>query len=121
MKVGIVGSRRRNTQEDKEKIKFEINVCDHMTEADVEIITGGCYCGADKFAEELSKEYSYDITIRRPKYYKHGKKATFVRNDLIAKESEVLIACVSDDRTGGTEDTIIKFMRYHPEGKLILC
>jgi len=31
-----------------------------------------------------------------------------VRNTLIAKDCTVLIACVAEDRTGGTEDTIKK-------------
>jgi len=120
MKVGIVGSRRRNKQEDKQLLLDKVIACGLKFDEDLEIISGGCWCGADKFAEEISKQYGYDMIIRRPKYRKYGRKATFVRNDLIAKESEILIACVAEDRRGGTEDTIKKFKRHHPDNILII-
>jgi len=37
--------------------------------------------------------------------------AGYIRNEDIAKFSHVLIACVNDDRIGGIEDTINKFLK----------
>jgi len=39
---------------------------------------------------------------------KYGRGAGIARNTLIANNCDILIACVSPDRTGGTEDTIKK-------------
>ena len=44
-------------------------------------------------------------TFRR----KFNRAAGFIRNTPIAGHADILIACVSDDRTGGTEDTIKKY------------
>jgi len=38
-------------------------------------------------------------------------KANYERNTLVAGDSDVLISCVAPDRTGGTEDTIKKFIK----------
>ena len=38
-------------------------------------------------------------------------KANFDRNTLIAKDSDVLIACVNLQKDGGTEDTIKKYLK----------
>jgi len=51
---------------------------------------------------------------------KYGKASGFIRNDDIAKDSDVLIACVADDRKGGTEDTIKKFNHMHSNPLVIL-
>ena len=49
-----------------------------------------------------------------------SRGAGFVRNGDIAKDSDVLIACVAPDRTGGTEDTIKKFLKLKTEKCLFL-
>lgn len=109
MKLGISGSRRRNTQEDKQKLKELIQ----EIKPD-ELISGGCPLGADKFAEELSEELNIPIKIFYPEkvepnspYYKHVQ-SFFKRNKQIAESSDRLIAVVSSERekTGGTENTI---------------
>jgi hypothetical protein len=120
MRIGVVGSRRRNSEVDYDKVLFEVNVCAYHYNQDIGLVSGGCGAGADKFAEHISKHYGYDITIHRPDYHKNGRIAPFIRNELIAKESDILIACVAADRKGGTEDTIRKFKKHHPEGKLII-
>lgn len=104
-KIGIVGSRRRDTEEDFrqcEKIFLSL-----YKEGD-EIISGGCPKGGDRMAEVIAKKYGIPIKIYFPNWEKHGKAAGFVRNTKIAEESDVLIAIVASDRAGGTEDTIKK-------------
>ncbi len=51
---------------------------------------------------------------------KFGRAAGFIRNTDIAENSDILIACVSKDRTGGTEDTIKKFLKEKDRNNLIL-
>jgi len=105
MKIGIVGTRRRNTSEDLSVIfdKFK----EIYKKGDI-IVSGGCPKGGDKFAEEISERLNIPIVIHYPQWEKYGKGAGFVRNTLIAKDCDVVIACVAEDRKGGTEDTIKK-------------
>jgi len=105
-KIGIIGTRRRNTPEAYNRI--EKAFLRHFEEGDW-IISGGCAKGGDRFAEVIAKKFGVPILIFYPDWNKYKKGAGLVRNLNIAKNSDVLIACVSRDRTGGTEDTIKKF------------
>ena len=105
--IGIIGSRRRDNLGDYVKIKkkfFEI-----YKKGDT-ICSGGCPKGGDKFAELIAKDHNVPIKIHKAEWDKHGKGAGFIRNTYIANDSDVLIACVANDRKGGTEDTIRKFL-----------
>jgi predicted Rossmann fold nucleotide-binding protein DprA/Smf involved in DNA uptake len=104
-KYGIVGSRRRDTEEDfKQCEKIFLSF---YKEGD-EIVSGGCPKGGDRFAEIIAKRYGIPIKIYFPNWDKHGKAAGFVRNTKIAEDSDIIIAVAAADRTGGTEDTIKK-------------
>lgn len=105
-KIGIVGSRRRNKKEDFKLIKDKL--LEYYEEGDI-IVSGGCRSGADRFAETLARDLGITIIIHHANWDKYGKKAGLIRNTKIAEDSDWLIACVSSDRTGGTEDTIKKF------------
>jgi len=124
MVIGIVGSRRRNTEEDYKKV--EDTFLSIYTPGDT-ICSGGCPKGADNFAERIAEKYKIPIKIFKAEWKRLGKVAGFIRNTDIAKESDILIACVSEDRTGGTEDTIKKFKKFHPPifqfyySKIIIC
>lgn len=103
--IGIVGSRRRATANDL------VLLCATFDKLYVEgdrIVSGGCPKGGDNFAEHIAKNRGLTITIHYPDWDKHSKAAGFVRNTLIAQDCDILIALVSEDRTGGTEDTIKK-------------
>ena len=116
-KIGVIGSRRRNSGLDRKAVRerfFEI-----YEEGDV-IISGGCPKGGDRFAEEIAKGFGIPIMIFYPKWEKYGRSAGLIRNLDIAKESDVLVACVAKDRQGGTEDTIKKFLKEKPEGLVAL-
>lgn len=121
IKIGIVGSRRRNSNRDLYRTHqvFSLYVQKYGTD-NITIISGGCPKGGDKFAEILAEKNNIPIVIHKADWKKHGKVAGFIRNTYIAQDSDVLIAVVSEDRLGGTEDTIKKFHKFHPEGKLIL-
>jgi hypothetical protein len=132
--IGIVGSRRRNKWSDLAAVEKAFAA---IWEPEDVIVSGGATKGADKFAEMLAFKYGGYITSDRPFakvfpdnliiYYPADSstaarfvKSAMARNTDIARKSDVLIACVHIDRHGGTEDTIKKFNKFHPEGKLIL-
>jgi hypothetical protein len=48
-------------------------------------------------------------------------RQNYERNTLIARDArDYLIACVSTDRTGGTEDTIKKWIKFHRKEPIIV-
>lgn len=122
--IGIVGTRSR----DSFGIDFPpVREAFKRIYADGDqLVSGGCPKGADRFAELIAKVEEVPIMIHYAQWNKHGRSAGFVRNGDIARDADVLIACISPDRTGGTEDTIKKFIGAFTEeymmdaGKLIL-
>ncbi|MFW5804256.1 MAG: hypothetical protein ACOCWG_03385, partial [bacterium] len=73
-----------------------------------QIVSGGCPQGGDKFAEIIAKKHQIPIKIYYAQWNRIGKSAGFRRNGNIAEDCDILIAVVSSDRKGGTEDTIQK-------------
>ena len=104
--IGIIGSRRRCAEKDFCLVRDKLLAI--YKDGD-EIVSGGCWKGGDAFAERLAKTLEIPIKIYYAKWKKLGKCAGYARNGLIARDSDVLIACVAPDRKGGTEDTIKKF------------
>ncbi len=119
MKIRIVGSRRRNTDEDLNKVTETSNKVKSENN-DISIVSGGATKGGDHFAEIIACLQNIPIKIYYPEWDIYGRIAGFMRNTDIAKNSDILIACVHESRTGGTEDTIKKFKKFHSEGKIIL-
>lgn len=114
--IGIIGSRRRNNQADLLATEAAFKA---IFEPDDRIVSGGCPQGGDRFAELMAKRYQCPIIIFYAAWKQHGKAAGFIRNGDIALNSDILIACVATDRTGGTEDTIKKYLALGKD-KLIL-
>lgn len=117
MKIGIVGSRRRNEPEDLDILVEFLSKFD--LDGDVQFVSGGCPKGADFFAEVIAKSTGIPITIHYPdksQLPENPKRRDFAqinfeRNTLIARDSDILVALVAPDRKGGTEDTIRKFKK----------
>ena len=84
------------------------------------IVSGGCPKGGDRFSEVIAKKYGIPILIFYPNWNKYGRGAGLVRNSDVANNSDILIGCVSKDRTGGSEDTIKKFLKKQPVEKVRL-
>ncbi len=105
--IGIVGSRRRNSKADFITVATKFG---EIYELGDRIVSGGCPQGADFFAETIAKKQQIPITIHYAQWNRHGKAAGFIRNSDIANDADTLIAAVAEDRTGGTEDTIKKFV-----------
>jgi hypothetical protein len=107
--IGIVGSRRRDTQEDYDKLK---RILDSIYSPNDWFISGGCYKGADRMAEDIAYVRSIPIIIYEADWDKYGKAAGPIRNEYIARDCDVLIALPAQDRTGGTESTIYHANRF---------
>lgn len=115
--IGIVGTRRRDTEKDfylveKEFLKF-------YKDGDT-ICSGLCPSGADRFAVLLAEKYKCKTLWFPANWKRYGRAAGIKRNTDIAKNSDILIACVAKDRKGGTEDTIKKFLKYHDKKFLFI-
>lgn len=108
--IGIVGTRRRDSNGEEDFLAC-CEVFHSIYYPGDRIVSGGCPKGGDRFAEMIAKANGLTITIHYPDWDKHRKAAGFVRNTLIAEDCDVLIAVVSEDRTGGTEDTIRKVQK----------
>ena len=114
--IGIVGTRRRNTEMDLKKVNDAFL---KVYEKGDSICSGLCLKGGDRFAVIIADLYETPVIWHPAEWNKYGKGAGFKRNLYIARDSDVLIACVAFDRIGGTEDTISKFLKMG-KTKLIL-
>jgi hypothetical protein len=108
--IGIVGSRRRNSEEDYDKVLLAFDKVFVKARGD-KIVSGGCPKGADRFAEVISFQRMCPIVIHHADWDKHGKGAGIIRNTFIAQDCDILIACVHHTRIGGTEDTVAKALK----------
>lgn len=81
MKVAVIGSR---------SIK-NADISQYIPKEATEIITGGAV-GVDRLAEREARLRGIALTVFKPDYEAHGKSAPLVRNKLIAKECDMLIA-----------------------------
>ena len=115
--IGIVGTRRKDQIWHYRRVEEEF--LKHYQKGDT-VCSGLCSRGADRFALTISSVYLAKTLWFPADWKTHGKAAGFIRNTDIARESDILIAMVSDDRTGGTEDTIKEFIEFHGEENLII-
>lgn len=125
LRVGIIGSRRRNFADDKEQLRTALlDILENPFEyRKIVLVSGGCPKGGDKFAEEFAEEYNLEMIIHYPDRSQlpdkpqrwDFAKINYDRNTLIARDSDILIACCAKDRKGGTEDTIKKFKRMYKD------
>jgi len=116
--IGIVGTRRRDVGSDLYLIIKEFDKI-RKKDKNVVIVSGLCPKGGDKFATMLYQKHETD-KLWFPAEWSLGRHAGFVRNTEIARWSDYLIAVVSPDRKGGTEDTIKKFTRFHGHDNLVI-
>ncbi len=119
--IGIVGSRRRDSEDDYEKC---VAAFFNVYRPGDKIVSGGCPQGGDRFAEIIAAGVGCEITIHYPdnerldvmlmdagKFRQAYAIINFARNTLIAQDCTVLIAVVAEDRKGGTEDTVKKALK----------
>lgn len=124
-----MGTRRRDTASVRSLI--EEKFWEIYEEGDW-IVSGGCPKGGDRFAEQIAKAEGIPILIFYPNYKRYKQGAPIIRNGDVAKESDVIIACVGKPeesiqeilqrKKGGTEDTLRKFVdrEEHNINKVII-
>ena len=96
-KVAVVGSR---TFSDYELLKKTL---DGM---EIDILVSGGAEGADKLAEIYSEEKDIPIVVIKPEWKKYGRGAGIIRNTLIIKNSDHVVA-FWDFESKGTRDSKI--------------
>jgi len=116
--IGIIGTRKRNTAAAFDLIK---NVFDEIYEEGNWLCSGGCPKGGDRYAEQLAKAEGIPIITFYPNYKRFKGGAPIIRNGDIADTSDKIIACVMhpedgidavlERKSGGTEDTLKKFVK----------
>lgn len=119
--IGIIGTRSRDTHDDLLKVEYAF--LQVYEEGDM-ICSGGCPEGGDRFAEIIADEYGIPIKIHKPDKSKLDPEKmkinprwayaeiNYARNTLVAQDSNIIIACVAENRKGGTEDTIKKYIKF---------
>lgn len=121
MKIGIVGSRRRDSEEDWNLLVDKLSELDttHQLRYPYVFVSGGCPKGADSFAEIIARKLGIHIIIHYPDRGSLPEKPmrwdfakiNYDRNTLIARDSDILIALVAPDRKGGTEHCIKQYLK----------
>ena len=105
MKVAIVGSRNYIDYENFKEYLFNlISLTDES-----EIVSGGAR-GTDAMAKQLAKERNIKYTEFPADWEKYGKKAGYIRNNQIAKYSDICIAFLLG-KSKGTRITVKEFKR----------
>jgi predicted Rossmann fold nucleotide-binding protein DprA/Smf involved in DNA uptake len=102
-RVGIVGSRRRT---DREAVERFVRSLPPGT-----VVVSGGAIGPDSWAESAAREAGLPVLIFRPDLsgvqgYGESVGRYYARNQQIVDASDEIVAFVSADRKGGTEDTI---------------
>ena len=95
MKLAVVGSRDFN---DYELLKSKLDTI-HNRKPITLIVSGGAK-GADSLSERWAKENNIETLIFIPDWNKHGKKAGFLRNEDIIKNSDAVIAFWNGESRG---------------------
>lgn len=111
MKLGIVGSRRRNKPKDWQQVVTTIDLARAKYGDDLVVVSGGCKKGADHFAAcycrtERIKLIEHLPDLSGAKGYNQIVQRYYARNRKIADGCDILVAFVANDRKGGTENTI---------------
>ena len=112
MNIGIIGTRKRDGWLDEMKTHskvMEFIKSKSLEKEHITIISGGAKFGGDRFAYTFARSMGLRMVTHFPDLSKPIPQCYFDRNIMVAIDSDVLFACVSLDRKGGTEHTIKKF------------
>ena len=100
MRVGIIGSRELNNNEEE---CYKI-VCENVPRNCTEIVSGGA-SGIDMLAERYARENALLFKRFEPEYYKYGKSAPLMRNAQIIEYANFVLA-FWDGKSRGTAQAI---------------
>lgn len=111
MNIGIIGSRGFNNYE-----LLNETMSQYINQVDV-VVSGGAR-GADSLGEKWAKENGKETLIFKPDWNKFGKRAGFIRNQDIVKNSQIVIA-FWDGKSPGTRSSIDLCERHKIPVKII--
>lgn len=103
MRIGIIGSRIFNHYELLKEVMSDYLNRDN--ELNCELVVSGGANGADKLGERWAKENGIQTLIFKPDWNKYGKRAGFIRNEDIIKNSDFVVA-FWDEISKGTKSSI---------------
>lgn len=116
MNLGIVGSRTFSDYElmckQLEKIKARLGI-------DIDTIISGGAKGADSLGARYARDNDIGLIEHLPEWEKHGKGAAFIRNSLIVRDSDIIIA-FWDGESRGTQHTLTLADKKHVPYKVVL-
>lgn len=100
-RIAVVGSREFTNYK-----QLEYYLAGYIDHDDDELVSGGAI-GADSMAQRFAKEQGFDIRIKYPKYRLFGAPATFIRNEKIVEDSDLVVAFYAKGRfqQGGTSNS----------------
>lgn len=105
VRLAVIGSRNIKGRKQKEyirKIMTKIIKENKVTH----FISGGAI-GVDSIAESIAKEIGLKIKVYYPEWNKYGNSAGNLRNSLIIKKANIVLA-FWDNKSTGTKDSIQK-------------
>lgn len=105
MKVGIIGSRNFN------RVDILIDSLNLLRLPDNSIIVSGGARGADSMGEQWAKSNSFQTLIFPANWDKYGKRAGFLRNEDIIKNSDIVVA-FWDGVSNGTRHSLGLAKKY---------
>jgi len=111
IRIIIAGGRKFNDYEmlKRTMLKFIRKLHDHIDFHDIEIISGGAR-GTDQLGERFAKEFSHRLKIFQADWDLDGKRAGYIRNNVMLKYAKeayhsVLVA-FWDGKSKGTKNMI---------------
>ena len=110
-KIAIVGSRGFK---DYELLKQTVNNYINKNKISISQIVSGGADGADSLAEIYAQEYKFEVKIHYPDWQLFGKKAGFIRNELIIQDADIVFA-FWDGESKGTKSSINLAKEYNRE------
>jgi len=89
VKIAVIGSRNFSDYNFfREKLEYLIKDLGE----EIDYISGGCKSGGDALIKKYCDENQYELVEHLPDWNLHGKKAGFLRNQLIIDDATHLIA-----------------------------
>jgi hypothetical protein len=100
MKLAVVGSR---SFQDKKRL---FRVLDQINKVKkISLIVSGGALGADSLSEEWAKDHQVEFLMFKPEWQKYGKRAGFLRNQLIVEHADAVVA-FWDGQSRGTKHSM---------------
>lgn len=99
-RIAVIGSRTFNDYD-----LLRDTILSKFNPSDIQEIVSGGARGADKLGEQFAQEFGLKTNIFLPDWERYGKRAGFIRNTDIIKNSDLVFA-FWDEKSTGTLNSI---------------